>query len=79
MKVNVKLFGVLRNYVSGYDHNKGVDVVLEEGETIRNLLAALSLSENEARLFFVKGVSKKVTDPLNDGDEISVFLPIGGG
>ena len=79
IKVNVKLFGTLRERVHGYDHEKGLTVELDEGGKIRDLMRTLGLPEEESRLFFVKGVSKKLTDGLNDFDEIGIFLPLGGG
>lgn len=79
ISVTVKLFGTLRKYAVGYDREKGLSVPLAEGDTIRNLLKILGIPENEARMLLVKGVYKKPTDPLNDGDEISLFLPIAGG
>jgi len=77
--VNVKLFGTLRKYVPAYDHNKGVNVTLDEGSTIQDLLGILGLPENEARIFFVKGISKRYTDRLHDSDEVSIFLQVSGG
>jgi molybdopterin converting factor small subunit len=77
--VSVKLFGTLRQYVPAYDHNKGVNMTLDEGSTIQDLLGILGLPENEARIFFVKGISRKHTYTLNDSDEISIFLQMSGG
>ena len=77
--MNVRLYGTLSSYVHGYDHEKGVDVVIGEGTTIADLISVLSLPVNVARLFFVKGLSQKLTYQLNDQDEISIFLPMAGG
>jgi molybdopterin converting factor small subunit len=78
--VHLRLFGTLRDRVSGgYDHEKGIDVSLDEGATIQGLLHAIGLSEKEAGFFVVNGVLKKFTDRLADGDKISAFLPLGGG
>lgn len=79
IRVKAKLFGTLRKYAPGYDQEKGVDVTLADGETVQSLLKILGIPENEARLFFIGGALKKLTDPLNDGDEISLFLPMAGG
>lgn len=77
--VNVKLFGTLRNYLREYDPRKGVIVVLNERNTIRDLVDVLNLPEGETKLFFVKGLSRKITYQLEDADEVSIFLPLGGG
>jgi molybdopterin converting factor small subunit len=78
--VSVKLFGTLRDRVSGgYDHEKGMKASLREGATIQDLLHAIGLSEKEAGFFVVNGVSKKLMDGLSDRDEISIFLFLAGG
>jgi molybdopterin converting factor small subunit len=79
IKVKAKLFGTLRKYAPAYDSEKGLEVVLTEGQTVQSLLAVLGIPEDEARLFFIGGAFKKITDMLHDGDEISLFLPMAGG
>lgn len=79
IKVKAKLFGTLRKYAPGYDSEQGLEVMLREGQTVQSLLEALGIPEDEARLFFIGGAFKKVTDVLQDGDEISLFLPMAGG
>ena len=54
-------------------------MTLGEGSTIQDLLGILGLPENEARIFFVKGISRKHTYTLSDSDEISIFLQMSGG
>lgn len=79
ISVTVKLFGTLRKYAPGYDREKGLPITLAKGDTVQKLLKILGIPEDEARISLVKGVFKKLADPLNDGDEISLFLPIAGG
>ena len=79
IEVNVKLFGTLRNYLREYDPSKGTIIVLDKGNTIRDLVDVLNLPEGEMNLFFVKGLSRKITYQLEDTDEVSIFLPLGGG
>lgn len=79
IEVNVKLFGTLRNYLREYNPSKGVIIALDKGNTIRDLVDVLNLPEGEMKLFFVKGLSRKITYQLEDTDEVSIFLPLGGG
>jgi sulfur carrier protein ThiS len=79
IRANVKLYGILRGYVANYDHLKGIDVTLNEGNTIQDLLRTLNLPEDMAKFFFVSGASKRLTDIVNDGDEINIFVPVSGG
>lgn len=79
IRITVKVFGTLRKYVPDYDHEKGIKLDILEGSTLGDLIYILRLPPNEARLIFVKGISKKITDTLRDLDEVSIFLPIAGG
>jgi len=79
VRVNVKLFATLRKYVPDYNPERGVDVRMEEGSTYNDLIETLGLPPNEARLIFVGGISKRPSDQLDNGSEVKVFLPIGGG
>jgi hypothetical protein len=78
--VNAKLFGTLRDRVPGnYDHEKGITVLLHEEATIQDLLHVVGLSERETGFFTMNGVSGKLGDRLNEGDEVCFFLPLAGG
>lgn len=79
IKVNVKLFATLRRYIPDYDPDKGIDVELNEGSTVEDLIHALHLSKNEARVIIVNGISKKLTDLINNQDQVNIFTPITGG
>jgi hypothetical protein len=77
--VNVKFFGTLKDHVPGYDCDRGVDVVLDEGKSIRDLLHVLRLPETGSKLFLVRGLARNLTDELKDADEVNICLPIGRG
>ncbi len=79
IRVNVKLFATLRRFFPDYDAEKGVEVKVEAGSTVENLIQALHLPEKEARVILINGLSKKNTDTLADGDQVSLFTPLGGG
>ncbi|MGD0230619.1 MAG: hypothetical protein ABSC19_09700 [Syntrophorhabdales bacterium] len=74
----VKLFGTLGSYAPGYNDKKGVIAVLDQGKSIGDLLNVLGLPEKEARVFFVKGISRELTHELHDLDEVNIFLPLAG-
>ncbi|MDI7260158.1 MAG: MoaD/ThiS family protein [Thermodesulfobacteriota bacterium] len=58
---------------------KGIDLEMNEGSTIEKLIQILRLPQNEARVIFINGLLKKTKDLIKDGDQISIFTPIGGG
>ena len=79
IRVNVRLFATLRRFFPGYDPEKGVEVKVAEGSMVENLIQTLQLPQNEARVILINGMSKKTTDMLTDGDQVSLFTPLGGG
>lgn len=79
IKVNVKLFAPLSRQVPGYDQEKGIDVIVEEGSSLGDLIRTLGLPEEEGRVMIVNGIPKKITDLLRNVDEVKILTPIGGG
>ncbi len=79
IRVNVRLFATLRRFFPGYNSEKGMDIKVEEGSTIENLIRSLQLPEKEAKVILINGKSKKTSDVITDGDQINIFTPIGGG
>ncbi len=79
IRVKVKLFATLRRFFPDYNPEKGIDVTVEEGATIKGLIEALRLPQNEARVILINGISKKTTDTVTDGDQVNIFSPLGGG
>ncbi|UCF56763.1 MAG: MoaD/ThiS family protein [Deltaproteobacteria bacterium] len=79
IRVNVKLFVTLRKYIPDYDPEKGINVDMKEGSTIKDLIETLGLPPNEASVIFINGISKKTTDHIKDGCHIKIFTPLAGG
>lgn len=79
IRVNVRLFATLRRFFPDYDPEKGIDVNVEEGSTVQNLIQTLQLPEKEARVILINGKSKNQTDTITDGDQVNIFTPLGGG
>lgn len=77
--VNVRLFGTLRKYVIQYDPSKGVNIALNEGDTLRDLANMLGLPDPETKLYLVKSISQALSYQLHDSDQVSIFLQAGGG
>jgi sulfur carrier protein ThiS len=77
MRVAVRTFGNLRRYLP--DGGQGASVSLSETATIRDVLDALGIPENEAWRVSLNGTLVSVEAALSDSDEVSVFAPVGGG
>jgi len=78
MKVQVKLFAMLRKYAPDASiHKYGLE--LAQGTTIRQVLEQLGVPEPEVAFVFVNSKRQKLDEPLTDGDELGIFPPIAGG
>ena len=79
MRINVKLYGLLPRYVTGYDHSKGIVIEVLQGITYGDLTGLLRLTPVDAGLFSAAGIIKKPEDAIVDGEEVNIFMPLGGG
>ena len=75
-QVSVNLYATLRAYVGG---SPSVEMDIEPGETVRQVLDRLGVPPEETRILFVNNRAAKLSQPLEDGDRLGVFPAIGGG
>ena len=80
MDVTVKLFAMLKRYApEGSRSGQPFQVALPEGSTIAGLLDHLDLPDREVKVTFVNGRVRSSKVELEDGDEVGIFPPVGGG
>ena len=79
MRVKVKLFTTLANYVPGVKPGEPFEVGLHNGATLADLISQLNLPQEEAKLIFVNGLAQPPNYQLKNNDEVGIFPPIGGG
>ncbi|RLC61465.1 MAG: MoaD/ThiS family protein [Chloroflexi bacterium] len=77
--VHVKLFATLRRLYPHLGLGEAMAVELPDGATVGQLIEHLRLPAREIKVVFVNGVVRKEEHVLNDGDEVGVFPPVGGG
>jgi len=74
VKLTIKLFATLR---------EGRGKILEDeypaDTTPKDILASLKIEEKDVAILLVNGVDGELDKPLNDGDTLSIFPPVGGG
>ncbi len=76
MRVRVRLHGNLKRYARGLVEGQ---IELEDGATIRALLARLGVPEAE---WWMVAIDERVVDEmagLKEGDLVDVFEPVAGG
>ena len=77
MRVRVQFFGEMRRHLPpGRD-----DVVLDldEGATVADVLARVGVRSEDERIVGLNGSLAQDTTILHDGDELSLYHPMGGG
>ncbi len=79
MIIKVKLFATLRKYIPDLKLGGSKDVQIDPGTTIEELYKNLGIPIEEIKLAYVNGIYREPEYILNDGDEIGIFPPIGGG
>jgi len=79
ISVRVKLFATLRRYYPDLGIGAAMPVELPNGATIGQLIESLRLPAKEIKVVFVNGIVRGDEYALNDGDEVGVFPPVGGG
>jgi molybdopterin synthase sulfur carrier subunit len=88
MKVSVKLFAALARGVSrsgqiqlpeGFRAGTPMEIQLPHGSTLADLVDYLGLPREQVKVTFVNGRAQGLDHPLEPGDEVGIFPPIGGG
>lgn len=73
--ITLKLFATLKRFVPASSENYPI----EPGITVKKLLDALGVPEDEVKLVFIDGVKHGLTSTLNGGERVGIFPPVGGG
>jgi len=75
-QVEVKLYAMLRQHVGGA---ASVDVEIEPGATVRQVLGQLGVPSDQTRIIFVNGRAAGLDSAIEGGELLAVFPAIGGG
>lgn len=79
MRLKVKLFSVLREYVTDYDPELGLDVDLAPGARVSDLILHLKIPEEKAPVVSCNGRVLKAGDLLENDSVIHLFQLVAGG
>jgi len=79
LKIKLKLFANLRQYLPGAPIGEAVEIDVPEQYTLGELAAQLKLPPDEVKICFVNGIICELEKILIEGDEVGIFPPIGGG
>ena len=79
MPIKVILSSTLRKYVPGYDPIKGLEMEVEEGTTLKDVMVRLKIPEKDIKIAMVNGVRVKLNKKLEGNERIGLFPAVGGG
>jgi sulfur-carrier protein len=79
MRVSVRAYASLRRHLPGISLGEAVPVELPAESSVERALSIVGIPAGEVKLCFVNGRHADLTRQLEDGDEVGVFPPIGGG
>ncbi len=79
MPIRVELSRLLRKYVTDYNDDNGILVDYEEGKTVEQVIAELSIPRDKVFTVFVNRKPSKVGCRLQDGDLVALALILGAG
>lgn len=83
MRVTVKLYATLSDYLPAGSRNNRVELDLADGAGVQAVLQQFALPAKLTHLVLVNGVfvppEQRPTTALRDGDVLAVWPPIAGG
>lgn len=79
MKVRLQLFAHLADYLPQDAEGDGVTLELPEGALVSGVLSSLRIPPSVPFLSVVNGHEVDDSQPLHDGDELTIFPPLSGG
>lgn len=80
MKIFVKVFASLRKKYPNITDLNPLEMEIDKGTTLAQLIARLNFNQEEVKIILVNGLRASVEDIINEeGSIISLFPAVGGG
>lgn len=73
--ITLRLFATLRVYAP----DNAERFPITPGTTVADVVRRLAIPETDAKLIFVNSIRRDHETPLQDGDRLGIFPPVGGG
>lgn len=83
MRIAFKLFASLTDYLPPERKGNRLELGVEEGVTVADLIHRYNVPERSAHLVLVNGVyippAERIRHRLKDADELAIWPPVAGG
>jgi molybdopterin converting factor small subunit len=80
MRIEVRLFSTLTQYLPPGATGKSAVLEVAEGSTVADLIRQLGIAPEMAHLTLVNGIHQRDKNvPLRDADVVAIFPPVAGG
>jgi sulfur carrier protein ThiS len=83
MKITVKLFATLADYLPAGASNNQIEMDIAAGETPAGIIRRLNLPAKLVHLVLVNGVyvppAERLSRSMAEGDQLAIWPPIAGG
>ena len=83
MKISLKLFASLADYLPAGSRENRIELDVEDGVSVADLIRRYQVPERSAHLVLVNGLfvppAERPRRRLQEGDELAVWPPIAGG
>ena len=76
VRITVNVYANLREYTGGA---ASVDVDIEPGRSIGDVLDQIGIPREKTRVIFVNNRAARLDDPLSGQEQLDVFSAVGGG
>ncbi len=79
IKIIVKVHASIRKYLPGVPVREGKLISVPENSTIQNIVDFLNIPPEDTHIVVLNKRRARLHDVVQEGDEVIIFPPIGGG
>lgn len=79
MKIEVRLFATLAQYLPDEGDGRSVTLEVADGSTVADVVRLLQIPDDMPFISMLNGRDAARDQPLADGDALSLFPPLAGG
>jgi len=79
MKVEMRLYASLQDYLPDKGEGYVCSVELPDGSTIQDLFEKFNIPVDAVKVMFRNGLHARADEILKDGDRVGAFPPVAGG